>query len=245
MDLRNITCYITSLDTFRSDIKYLTVELENITLKNAVETDFSLVLAPDYSYPAGTYTLFLEIVDSSGNADYSSVIFDFYINDKYPQIDEMNTKLKGKSFASLGYSRPELQLGSSFSIEISGSDPESTLATMHAYVVIFSYFTIGLYAYVYEPLWGTEIPFSGSSFSDSLSLPRDGVSYILDESYSLRGSYVLLAILMDSDGQYDDESYTAVLINITSPFPFTLIIIIAAILGALAAFLYIWFRRKK
>lgn len=248
-DLRNVSCYITALDTYRSDIKYLQAEMHNTTPRNTVETNYSLVLSPDYSYPAGYYDLFIEVLDANGYSDYSALVLQFYINDKYPVIDPAQSQLKGVSFENLQmqYSPTSIQCGSPFSIEVNGTDTESPLQTMHSYVVIFNYFTVGLYSYLYEPLWGAEIAFSTDHFSDSLALPSNGISQILDESYTLSGLYVLVVFLLDSDGQYDDDSYTYAMVSIKAPFDYSIIIIVVIICIAAVAvyFIYFYLRKKR
>jgi len=248
-DIRNVSCYITALDTFRSDIKYVQVEMQNITPRNTIETNYSLVVSPDYSYPAGYYNIFIEILDASGYSDYSCPVLEFYVNDKYPIIDATRTKLNGASFENLQmqYAPPEIQAGTPFSIEITGNDTESPLQIMHAYVAIFSYFILGFYAYLYEPLWGAEIPFITDQFSGSLTLPSNGISHILEETYTLSGRVILLVVLLDSDGQYDEDSYTAILVSINQPFDYSLIIIISIICIAAVAgyFIYSYLRKKR
>lgn len=248
-DLRNVSCYITALDTYRSDIKYLQVEMHNTTPCNAVETNYSLVLSPDYSYPAGYYNLFIETLDASGYSDYSSPVLEFYIDDKYSIIDPARTKLNGASFENLQmqYTPSKIHWGSPFNLEVMGNDTESPLQTMHAYAVIFNYFLVGLYAYLYEPLWAAEIPFVTDKFSGALTLPSDGISQILDESYTLNGLYVLVVFLFDSDGQYDDDSYTYTLISISSSTDYTVIIIVSIICIAAVAvyFIYYYLRKKR
>ncbi len=246
-DIQNVTCYITSLDAYRSDIKYLSLEMENITPKIGTEANYSLTLAPDYNFPAGTYHAFIEIVDSNGNSDYSSTLFEFYVDNKYPQFNWTGSTLNGYSLQYLkdSLSSITLQCGDTFTVEITGNDTESNLAEMYGYVILFNILTVGMTAYLYEPLWGAEVPFVTDRFSGKLSLPSDCVSQILDESYTLSGTLVMLMVLLDSDGQYDDDSYGYAYIQIQSPLPLTMIIIIVCVLAALAVFLYVWFRKKK
>ncbi|MHA1270117.1 MAG: S8 family serine peptidase [Candidatus Helarchaeota archaeon] len=248
-DIRNVTAYITSLGTYQNNnIKYVNIELTNITSKYSNKTTFSLVITPNFSYPAGSYKIFIEVIDSSGNIDYSSVILDFYINDKYPDISDTSSKLNGIPFKMLQATFPTTIFnGFNFLIEISGSDEESTISTMNAYVIIFSYFTIGIYAYLYEPLWGQKIPFVGTSFKSSVSLPMNGISQILDDTYSLQGSYIMLILLLDSDGQFDDESYTYTQILVQPSYLFftTIIITIIIITGITSYLLFYFSKRKK
>ncbi|TFF89656.1 MAG: zinc-ribbon domain-containing protein [Promethearchaeota archaeon] len=246
-DIQNITAYISSLDAYRSDIKYLELEMSNTSTKNALETNFSLAISPDYSYPAGSYVIFIEAVDSDGNSDYSSALFEFYIKDKYPKINN-NSKLNGVTFKLRQSGLPaNLITGFNFDVDIMGTDIESNLSEMHAYVAIFSFFNIGRFSYLYENLWGTEVPLTGSSFSGALLLPTSGISEILDESYSLSGSRVLLIILLDGDGQYDDDSYTYALVNIQSyRVFFTIIIVIIIIIITIVAIIsYIYLNKKN
>ena len=249
LDIRNVTCYITSLDTYKSDIKYLQIGMQNTTSRNKIETTYSLVLSPDYGYPAGSYNLFIECLDASGYSDYNSPILEFYIDDKFPEIDPSRTKLNGVSFQSLQgqYAPPSIKWGTPFTIEVYGNDVESTLSTMHAYAVIFSYFQIGNYAYPYESLWGAEIPFDTTEFSGSLTLPSNGVSQILNDASTLNGLYFLIVFLLDSDGQYDDISYTYTLVSIKPSVNYTLIIIIILICVTAAAGLFLFYKvwRKK
>ncbi len=245
-DITNVTCYITSLDMYRSDIKYIKVEMGNITSKTGLRANFSLTISPDYGYPAGTYAAFIEVVDSDGNRDYTSSTFEFYINDKYPTIDTDNTKFKGSSVQSLisSLSMPNLKHGKSFSVEIMGNDTESALETMHAYVILFDIIIVGFMGYTYQPLWAAELPFVTDRFVATLSLPSSGISDVLDESYSLGGTLALIFLLVDSDGQYDDDSYTGLTVKVQAPFPMSIIWIVVGVLAGLAAFLFIWFRRK-
>ena len=246
-DIQNITVYITSLDTYRKNIKYVQMEMINLTTKDSVEANFSIVISPDYTYPAGLYVIFIEVIDSKGYSDFSSVILDFYINDKYPDISAYGSKLNGMSFNSISGLPMTLLHGIDFNLQITGSDTENTLSQMSAYVAIFSYFSIGLYSYLYELLWGTEIPFTGSLFSGSVSIPTSGTSQILDESYSLSGSYILIILLLDGDGQYDDESYTYTLVLVQSPIIFSFIIIITIIIvvGIVSYLLLYYYNKKK
>ncbi|MDD1779083.1 MAG: S8 family serine peptidase, partial [Candidatus Helarchaeota archaeon] len=248
-DLRNVSCYITALDTYRSDIKYVQVEMQNITPRTAIETNYSLVLSPDFSYPAGYYHIFIETLDASGYSDYSSPVLEFYIDDKYPIIDPAHSKLNGVSFETLKgqYAPTAIQWGSSFSIEVMGNDTESSLETMHAYAVIFNFFLVGIYAYLYEPLWGTEIPFSTDKFSGAPTFPSNGISQILTEHYTLNGLYVLVVFLLDSDGQYEDDSYTYAMVSIKAPFDYSIIIIVTIICIAAVAvyFIYSYLRKKR
>ncbi|MHA1130659.1 MAG: hypothetical protein ACTSQQ_07605, partial [Candidatus Helarchaeota archaeon] len=242
----NVTCYITSLDTYRSEIKYLTVEMTNITKKDSTAANFSLTFSPDYGYPAGTYAAFVEIIDSEGNRDYSCSTFEFYIDDKSPTIDTTNTKFKGSSVQYLidSLSISNLKYGASFDVEITGNDTESSLESMHAYVIIFDILIVGLSGYTYQPLWAAEIPFVTDRFTATLTLPSSGVSEVLDESYTLGGTLAMIFLLVDSDGQFDDDSYTGITIHVQAPFPMTIVWVIIGVLAGLAAFLYIWFKRK-
>ncbi|MFX1294640.1 MAG: S8 family serine peptidase [Promethearchaeota archaeon] len=246
-DIENVTCYITSLCSYRSNIKYLKFEMENTTPKDAVEADFSLKLAPDYTFPAGSYHIFIETVDSSGNSDYSSTLLEFYVDNKYSVINWSQSTLKGTSLQYLktSLSNTKLKQGSKFSVEISGTDTESSLNDMYAYVIIFSTLVIGITLYLYEPLWAAEVPFITDRFAGELTLPVGGISQVLNDSYTLQGSYIMLFLLLDSDGQYDDDSYAYASISIQAPFPMTLIIIIICVLAGLAVFIYIWFWKKK
>ncbi|TFF86813.1 MAG: hypothetical protein EU551_00505 [Promethearchaeota archaeon] len=245
-DIQNVTAYITSLDAYKSEIKYIQMEMENTSSMNNIEANFSLLITPDSSFPAGQYKIFIEVVDSEGNSDYQSPIMEFYINDRYPDISSTQSKLNGISFSNAQAFATSLFHNQNFNIEITGTDQESDLSEMHAYVAIFSYFTIGLYAYIYELLWAAEIPFSVNSFYGTVSIPTNGVSEILDDSYYLSGSYILLAILLDSDGQYDEESYTYAQINIASfNMILMVIIIVIVVVAAIGIGLFIYYKRKK
>ncbi|MBD3228657.1 MAG: S8 family serine peptidase [Candidatus Lokiarchaeota archaeon] len=247
-DIQNVTAYITPLDVYRSDIKYLQIEMPNTSTKDALKTNYSLIISPDYSYPAGSYVVFVEVIDSSGNSDYSSAIFEFNINNKYPEIDAKKSKLNGLTFEQYQSGIPAFLIaGFNFNVDITGTDIESDLSEMHAYVAIFSYFTIGRYSYLYEILWGTEVPFIGSSFSGAVSLPISGVSEILDESYSVTGSNILLILLHDGDGEYDDDSYTYALVSV-APYStfFTIIMVIIIVIITVAAIVsYIYLNKRK
>ncbi|HUX98241.1 MAG TPA: S8 family peptidase [Candidatus Deferrimicrobium sp.] len=246
-NIRNVTCYISSLDTYRSDIKYLTLEMTNTTPTNGVEANFSLTLSPDYNYPAGSYAIFFEILDSNGYSDYSSSLLEFYIEDHYPTINNQLSKLKGTSFQGLQYTLTTIECGKSFSVEITGNDNESILSSMHAYVIIFNTFTIGLYLYLYEALWGIEVPFTGSIFSEVLTLPSNCLSQILEDTYTLNGRLILMVLLLDSDGQFDEDSYAFAQINVPTPFPLPLVVIIITVVGGCisAIVLYSLFKRPK
>ncbi|MHA1752019.1 MAG: S8 family serine peptidase [Candidatus Helarchaeota archaeon] len=230
LNTTSVNVYINSIDTYRNNIKYLNLKMNNLTTKNAIETNYSLIIFPDNSFPAGSYDVFFEIIDSEGNSACLHKILHFYINDKYPHISKVSSKLNGISFNILQNSLPTpIFYGVGFNIEISGSDSESNLSDMHAYVIIFSYFTIGFYAYLYEPLWSTEIPFDGSSFKAKISLPYNGISQILDETYSFPKSCIIIILLLDSDGEFDDNSYTYAQVSIGSPIYFTVIMIFGLI----------------
>ena len=250
-DIINITAIVTSTEAYRSNLKYSIFEFTNLTSKNMNETIYSTTITPDNTFPAGSYVVYIVVIDSKGWYDYKSAILEFYINDRYPTISESRSKLNGVSFNTLKSSYPVMLFhGINFDIEITGSDSESSLSSMHAYVIIFSFFTIGLYAYVYEPLWAVEIPFSESSnsFKGTVKLPSNGISNILGETYNLRGMYILIALLLDSDGQYDDDSYTYAKITVFSSqiITFSIVLIIIIITAILCTVFYlVYYRRRK
>lgn len=213
----NVTLYLTSVEPFNRNIKYLIFPMQNYSTLESNEANFSVTITPDHSFPANKYAFFILTNNTQGYFDYYQRPYSFIINDNPPIIYEYLTLLGNTRFSTGLYY--ETFWGDNIPISISGYDEEDNTSQMDAFFMILNTIQIGNVLFSYNVVLAQKINYSSfGNFQSTINIPINGYSNVLDNSYFLGDYYyIAFAMLRDSDGGWDENSYTYILFIIKTP----------------------------